>query len=273
MSSTAVRNLGLVHRFRLRELNRSLPLKPSSSSKGLAIELPNPFIPSRSPETGRWAPPKYSRRRQAELIKAAKKEGTLHLLPPGPKLPPSKIPKPLTNVLTSRRPIKNLSLSAALGAPVNWVGEVKVPLGAGINTGNRLYAGKKQMFKGHKWERVFKRKSNYRAIMVRDMAQRIRKYRLVCFGLLSRYLSAFSYNFIRSVSCQQKAKSFVPSPRYLGQEPVLTILRIEMYFAADFIFDIVSLIPQSKRNIRFGKPLRHRSLRRYLKWFTIWLDK
>ncbi|KAJ7184300.1 hypothetical protein C8R46DRAFT_1208514 [Mycena filopes] len=52
-----------------------------------AVVLPNPFLPWRNPKTGRWAPSKYSLRQQAELIKKAKATDTLHLLPPGVKLP------------------------------------------------------------------------------------------------------------------------------------------------------------------------------------------
>ncbi|KAJ7771655.1 hypothetical protein B0H16DRAFT_1881253 [Mycena metata] len=52
-----------------------------------AVVLPNPFLPWRNPKTGRWAPSKYSLRQQADLIKKAKATDTLHLLPPGVKLP------------------------------------------------------------------------------------------------------------------------------------------------------------------------------------------
>ena len=37
-------------------------------------------------EREKWAPPHYSLRRQAVLVKQARASGTLHLLPPGPKL-------------------------------------------------------------------------------------------------------------------------------------------------------------------------------------------
>jgi hypothetical protein len=44
----------------------------------------NPFVPHK--RHGVWIPPKYSLRRQKELVKAAKATGLVELLPPGPKL-------------------------------------------------------------------------------------------------------------------------------------------------------------------------------------------
>jgi Mitochondrial ribosomal protein mL59 len=46
---------------------------------------PNPFLPWRNPETSRWRAPKYSLRRQADLVKLAKKHGVEPLLPPSRK--------------------------------------------------------------------------------------------------------------------------------------------------------------------------------------------
>ncbi|KAF8893172.1 hypothetical protein CPB84DRAFT_1783348 [Gymnopilus junonius] len=47
--------------------------------------LPNPFLPKKNPKSGNWRPPKYSLRRQAQLVKMAKASGTLATLPAGPK--------------------------------------------------------------------------------------------------------------------------------------------------------------------------------------------
>ena len=49
------------------------------------IKLTNPFVPKKNPQTGRWHEPKFSLRRQADLVKKAYLSDTLHLLPPGPK--------------------------------------------------------------------------------------------------------------------------------------------------------------------------------------------
>ncbi|KIJ36359.1 hypothetical protein M422DRAFT_34324 [Sphaerobolus stellatus SS14] len=155
-----------------------MPLELSTASR-TPIELPNPFVPHKNPETGRWAPPQYSRRRQAELIKAAKKEGTLHLLPPGPKLNARDLPPPPASILKTSIHVQQLNIgAAALEVPVKWVGEVKIKEAAGANVGNKLYAGKSQMFKGHKWERVYRRKRKYQRMLMRDMAKRILKWRL-----------------------------------------------------------------------------------------------
>jgi large subunit ribosomal protein L25 len=48
-------------------------------------ETPNPFMPLKHPVTGRWHDPKYSLRRQAELVKMAREHGVEELLPFTPK--------------------------------------------------------------------------------------------------------------------------------------------------------------------------------------------
>ena len=47
---------------------------------------PNPFLPHKNPTTGRWHPPIYSLRRQAEIVKTAQAHGVEELLPYSPKL-------------------------------------------------------------------------------------------------------------------------------------------------------------------------------------------
>ena len=49
------------------------------------IVLPNPFIARKNPKTGKWRGPKYSLRRQADLVKKAKETDKLTLIPPGLK--------------------------------------------------------------------------------------------------------------------------------------------------------------------------------------------
>ncbi|KAK4202258.1 putative mitochondrial LSU ribosomal protein L25 precursor [Triangularia verruculosa] len=44
-------------------------------------ETPNPFLPHKHPVTGKWHDPKYSLRRQAELVKLAREHGVEELLP------------------------------------------------------------------------------------------------------------------------------------------------------------------------------------------------
>jgi large subunit ribosomal protein L25 len=55
------------------------------SSPTTSAEYPNPFLPWKNPETGRWRGAKFGLRRQADLVKLAKKYGVEPLLPPGRK--------------------------------------------------------------------------------------------------------------------------------------------------------------------------------------------
>lgn len=207
-----------IKHFRLRELARAPPLPPvpqptSTTSPGFPFDLAkfelsqptrvapesstnnflkraNPFIPTKNPQTGRWAPPKYSLRQQADLIKKARASGTLALLPPAPKTyaahlaaisfakaqPASK--KPLVQAGAETQLGTNTNGSEGRWSqPIEWVGEVKEHKVPGAEVGNRLYAGKKRMFKGHKWERVAEKKSLKRRMLMRDMAKRIQRYK------------------------------------------------------------------------------------------------
>lgn len=162
-------SLQAVKKFRTRELSTVLKTKRLQlAEKTLAI--PNPFIPRLNPETGRWAPPKYSLRQQADLIKHAKVSNTLHLLPPGPKLAVSEllqVPRPESEV-------------EPWSQAVVWEGEVKEKKVAGADIGNRLYAGRKRMFKGHKWERTLQKRTAKRKWLMRGMQARIQRFKTVC---------------------------------------------------------------------------------------------
>ncbi len=61
------------------------PETPSSSIAPTEGLPPSPFLPWRNPETNRWRAPKYSLRRQADLVKLAQKYGVEPLLPPSRK--------------------------------------------------------------------------------------------------------------------------------------------------------------------------------------------
>ncbi len=68
--------------FRARELSKFIPSAAHQvKTAGAALTIPstkgstrlsNPFLPWYNPKTARWAPPLYSRRRQKELVKAAR---------------------------------------------------------------------------------------------------------------------------------------------------------------------------------------------------------
>lgn len=61
--------------------------------------------------------------------------------------------------------------------PVEWTGTVRERNVAGADIGNRLYAGKKRMFKGHKWERTRERRVGRTKVLLRDMDKRIERFK------------------------------------------------------------------------------------------------
>ncbi|KAJ6547027.1 hypothetical protein B0H19DRAFT_954832 [Mycena capillaripes] len=136
-----------------RYVRRNGPLPTPKAAD--AVVLPNPFLPWRNPKTGRWAPPKYSLRQQADLIKKAKATSTVHLLPPSVKLPQ---PEELT-------------------VTVEWERRPAVKEVPGADKGTRLYAAKKRMFKGSRHERLRPQKHWRTWVLLHDMRRRIRRYR------------------------------------------------------------------------------------------------
>ncbi|KAI6148633.1 hypothetical protein BKA82DRAFT_470491 [Pisolithus tinctorius] len=146
----------------------------------------NPFVPQLNPKTGKWAPPKYSLRQQADLIKKARKTGMLDLLPPGTKT--NKARERLVVAQAAQPVVKVQAVTGETSAPTNprdegwqrpveWVGKVTERKVAGAEIGNRLYAGRKRMFKGHKWERLAEKRAIRRKMLLRDMPKRIARYK------------------------------------------------------------------------------------------------
>ncbi|PFH50616.1 hypothetical protein AMATHDRAFT_60720 [Amanita thiersii Skay4041] len=188
-----------VKNFRLHEFNslkkhilKFGPISPSQNAEAAAIRLPNPFVPRKNPKTGRWVEAKYSLRRQAELVKKAKAAGLLHLLPTGPKNPPFSVPSSIqTNVsqlsaedsaTSSQRSVdkeaeEGSTLQEVWALPIDWEGSPEPKPVPGAISGTRLYAGKKRMFKGHKWERVQKKREARKRILLRDMDRRVYNYK------------------------------------------------------------------------------------------------
>ncbi|KAI0754351.1 hypothetical protein C8Q80DRAFT_1265997 [Daedaleopsis nitida] len=179
--------LKAVKQFRMRELAPALKAEPKLVNASPKVR--NPFLPYKNPESGRWAPAKYSLRRQADLVKHARASGTVHLLPPGPKLSPKELsrasastaaPPPETGLAaesaTSSSQVQSETEPWWRGA-VQWQGEVKEKEVKGADVGNRLYAGKKRMFKGHKWERTQEKRTWKRKMLMKDMDARIERFR------------------------------------------------------------------------------------------------
>ncbi|KAF5310854.1 hypothetical protein D9619_007850 [Psilocybe cf. subviscida] len=62
-----------------------MPVPTPSADGTTPMQLSNPFLARKNIKTGKWRPPAYSLRRQADLAKLALKAGHLDKLPPGPK--------------------------------------------------------------------------------------------------------------------------------------------------------------------------------------------
>lgn len=168
----------VVQRFRQRELKLVLEAsgrKPLRSTP----KLPNPFLPRKNPDTGRWAPAKYSLRQQADLVKKARQSNLVHLLPPGPKLSLAELQKAQEQAATTPSSHKTGEDSEAFLRKIEWIGEVKEKVVPGADIGNRLYAAKKRMFKGHKWERTMEKRENKRKILMKSMPARIQRFKSV----------------------------------------------------------------------------------------------
>ncbi|KAI9065261.1 hypothetical protein FKP32DRAFT_1624420 [Trametes sanguinea] len=167
--------LQAVKQFRVREL---LPIKKADLKAANVPKIRNPFLPYKNPESGRWAPPKYSLRRQADLVKSARAAGLLHLLPPGPKLSPKEIESASASVPAVAEVTETSEKEAKWWtAPVQWDGEYKEKEVKGADVGNRLYAGRKRMFKGHKWERTLEKRTWKRKMLMKDMEERIERFK------------------------------------------------------------------------------------------------
>ncbi|TFK92368.1 hypothetical protein K466DRAFT_643386 [Polyporus arcularius HHB13444] len=174
--------LQAVKQFRVRELAPVLKAQPTASTA--RPKILNPFLPHKNPESGRWAPAKYSLRRQADLVKQARASGMLHLLPPGPKLSPKDLAAASASTpISASTPTSDAMAPAAESSKswwlseVEWEGEFKEKEVKGADVGNRLYAGRKRMFKGHKWERTLEKRTWERKMLMKDMAARIERFR------------------------------------------------------------------------------------------------
>jgi len=183
-----------VKTFRLKELSAfASKLKDGASASETPVQLPNPFLPHKNPLTGRWAPPKYSLRQQADLFKSAKASNLIHLLPFGPKSPiiafnAKRLPK-LASIdwwqadvawKDSKPPVEKEKKTPSLEEEVvpKAIPRIEVKQMEGL-AALKMYAGRKRMFKGHKWERVQAQRTKRTHILMRDMKKRIIRYKEV----------------------------------------------------------------------------------------------
>jgi len=205
--------LQAIRKFRLHELQylprhiaRFGPLQqvgPEHPDTEATVTLPNPFLPRRHPKTGKWSAPKYSLRRQSELVKKAKESNTLHLLPPGPKLCRPGVfadalklkPAFKGDVGANEQREGREDLVGAWMNPVAWEGKFEEKVVAGADIGTRLYASKKRMFKGHKWERMKEAREKKKKILMRDMLRRVNNYKTVRFIIILQHLKCVSMSY------------------------------------------------------------------------------
>jgi large subunit ribosomal protein L25 len=153
------------------------PSQPSTGS-------PNPFLPWKNPETGRWRGAVIGLRRQAELVKIAKKCGVEALLPPGRKS---------TEFKEQRILEKGLRVKGT---------------------------GEGQKVKGHKWERTMNATLEKRRKAMEEMPEMIRLWKQVSqpiFHLspspLSPLMNYFADIIAHSVAMDEAGRS-IPDRMY-----------------------------------------------------------
>ena len=114
----------------------------------------------------------------------------MYLLPPGPKAPLPTVLSPQEAATEARERFGGMPKSKVLEEvwmnPVEWEGKADFKEVPGAELGTRLYASKKRMFKGHKWERLKEQKDIKQKILLRDMDKRIRRWKSVSFVLVLR---------------------------------------------------------------------------------------
>lgn len=113
----------------------------TSTGEAPPTKKTNPFTPWKNPRTGKWHPPIYSLRRQAELFKSAKESHVLSLMPLSDKHPEVKEQKRIEH-----------------GLRVQGTGE-----------------GKK--VKGKYWERTLRQRLEKRRVAMEGMPEMIRQWK------------------------------------------------------------------------------------------------
>lgn len=94
--------------------------------------------------------------------------------------------------------------------PIIWTGNFKPKVVPGAELGTRLYANKKRMFKGHKWERVKSEVERKRTILMRDMKKRLAGYKSVrlSFIILCRTINANNFCVVLQEEKAEPAQTF-----------------------------------------------------------------
>jgi len=184
------------HPFRKQTQPRVSRTSASVPSPNEQLILPNPFVAQKM-SNGKWRAPVYSLRKQAELVRVAKANGLLHLLPPGPKNPLPRLPGKdqdsqaalAMKEAEEHKVARNLRQKLPEAGqnwlqPVTWRGKVKSRT---PKPGITLYTGRKRMFKGHKWERLQEHRKKKQTILMRDMKKRVYNFKMVNDSLIAGY--------------------------------------------------------------------------------------
>jgi len=122
-------------------------------------------------------------------VKSAKASNLAHLLPFGPKSPilplkaDSILPRPVSTELWQADVIWKDSRSSVEAkeekkseVPRKVIPRIKVKQIEGL-AALKMYAGRKRMFKGHKWERVQAQRKKRTQVLMRDMNKRVARYK------------------------------------------------------------------------------------------------
>lgn len=200
--------------FRRPTLHAAGAVEPASKPKRApSFELANPFMPTKASK--HWRAPVYSLRRQAVLVAAARLLGpeALALLPPGPKL---RTPAPASSTSTVT--------PAWADVNVSWTGPV-LEEKTGPSAG-RAYIGRKRAFKGHKWERVLRKRQKHQHILLKDMSQRIQRYKNVRRSVTSEV--GVDADYVMRVALQtEEAKP--TQAEHITQAAEVTVLEYLLY--------------------------------------------
>ena len=162
---------------------------------------PNPFLPWKNPETGRWRGAAIGLRRQAELVKIAKKYGVEALLPPGRKS---------TEFKEQRILEKGLRVKGT---------------------------GEGQKVKGHKWERTMNATLEKRRKAMEEMPEMIRLWKQVrTITPPSTYIPNYHTDEIDHSEAMGEAGKSIPDEMYNTTAP-----HIQNQPHHDTLFQLLSL--------------------------------
>jgi large subunit ribosomal protein L25 len=182
----------------------ALAIAEGTSGKRRRITYAKPLTAGTKSTPGQGPKTAHNTRPSGSQSKASEREPPVASLKAKNAKPPSNASRRIRVVLRRRKRQDKLTIPRKiLSAKVHWFAQVQLKEKKGTRYGIRLYAGKRKMFKGHKWERIMGRVKKYRKILLRDMDSRVFRHKIVSFLL----------NFCNT------AVSHFPLKRYLIKKP------------------------------------------------------